>query len=77
MLKGTIARRWHSPNPAACARSWRTVTTARSDADTIVTEYGIAELRGRTVSERAHQLIAIAHPKFRRALSEAAEEELV
>jgi len=34
-------------------------------------------LRGRTVSERAHQLIAIAHPKFRRALSEAAEEELV
>jgi len=53
------------------------VTTARSDADTIVTEYGIAELRGRTVSERAHQLIAIAHPKFRRALSEAAEEELV
>ena len=53
------------------------VTTARSDADTIVTEYGIAELRGRSVSERARQLIAIAHPNFRRTLSEAAEEELV
>jgi acyl-CoA hydrolase len=52
------------------------VTTARSDADTVVTEYGIAELRGRTVSERARQLIAIAHPDFRRMLSEAAEEEL-
>jgi len=53
------------------------VTTARSDADTIVTEYGIAELRGRSVSERARQLIAIAHPNFRRTLSEAAEEGLV
>jgi acyl-CoA hydrolase len=48
------------------------VTTARSDADTVVTEYGIAELRGRTVSERARQLIAIAHPDFRPALSIAA-----
>jgi acyl-CoA hydrolase len=48
------------------------VTTARSDADIVVTEYGIAELRGRSVSERARQLIAIAHPNFRRALSEAA-----
>ena len=50
------------------------VTTPRSDADTIVTEYGIAELRGRSVSERARQLIAIAHPDFRRTLSDAAEE---
>jgi acyl-CoA hydrolase len=53
------------------------VTTARSDSDTIVTEYGIAELRGRSVSERARQLIAIAHPDFRRTLSKAAEEGLV
>jgi acetyl-CoA hydrolase len=48
------------------------VTTARSDADTVVTEYGIAELRGRSVSERARQLIAIAHPDFRPLLLEAA-----
>lgn len=53
------------------------VTTARSDADTVVTEYGIAELRGRSVSERARQLIAIAHPGFRKALSEAASEGLM
>jgi acyl-CoA hydrolase len=53
------------------------VTTARSDADTVVTEYGIAELRGRSVSERARQLIAIAHPTFRKALSEAAGKGLV
>jgi acetyl-CoA hydrolase len=53
------------------------VTTARSDADTVVTEYGIAELHGRSVSERARQLIAIAHPGFRKALSEAAREGLM
>ena len=53
------------------------VTTARSDADIVVTEYGIAELCGRTVSERARQLIAIAHPDFRRPLSEAAAAGLM
>lgn len=49
------------------------VTTARADADVVVTEHGIAELRGRTVSERAKALIAVAHPSFRRSLAEAAE----
>ena len=53
------------------------VTTARSDADTVVTEYGIAELRGRSVSERAQQLIAIAHPGFRKSLSEFAGKGLM
>jgi acyl-CoA hydrolase len=53
------------------------VTTARSDADIVVTEYGIAELRGRSVSERARQLIAIAHPDFRRSLAEAASAGLI
>jgi acetyl-CoA hydrolase len=45
------------------------VTTSRSDADLVVTEYGMAELRGRTVSERAAALIAIAHPDFREQLA--------
>lgn len=53
------------------------VTTARSDADTIVTEYGIAELHGRTVCERADALISIAHPNFRPALREIAEKGLI
>ena len=53
------------------------VTTSRSDADIVVTEYGMAELRGRTLSERAKALIAIAHPKFRRELTEAAGAGLV
>lgn len=49
------------------------VTTSRADADVVVTEYGIAELRGRTVRERAAALIAIAHPSFRKALAAEAE----
>ncbi|MEE9301981.1 MAG: acetyl-CoA hydrolase/transferase C-terminal domain-containing protein [Alphaproteobacteria bacterium] len=40
------------------------VTTPRTDIDCVVTEYGIAELRGRSMRERAQALIAIAHPDF-------------
>jgi len=47
------------------------VTTSRCDVHYIVTEYGIANLRGKSVRERAEQLIAIAHPDFRRQLNEA------
>jgi acetyl-CoA hydrolase len=49
------------------------VSTPRSDVDLIVTEYGVAELRGRPLRERAESLIALAHPDFRPALAEAAE----
>lgn len=41
------------------------VTTGKNDVDYIVTEYGIAKLRGKTLSERARSLISIAHPQFR------------
>ncbi len=44
------------------------VTTPRSDVDLIVTEFGIAELRGQSLSERARRLAAIAHPDVRDAL---------
>ncbi len=46
------------------------VTTSRNDAHYIVTEYGIADLRGKTVRQRAHSLISIAHPDFRDKLKE-------
>jgi acyl-CoA hydrolase len=39
-----------------------------------VTEWGVAELRGRSLSERAKALIAIAHPDFRDELGRAARE---
>ena len=41
------------------------ITTPRHHVDAIVTEYGVAELEGRTVRERAEALAAIAHPRFR------------
>jgi acyl-CoA hydrolase len=45
------------------------VTTSKNDVDRIVTEYGVAELRGKSISERAKALIRIAHPKFREQLT--------
>jgi len=50
------------------------VTTARSDVDVIVTEYGIAELAGVPVFERARRLIAIAHPDFRKDLEASLDQ---
>jgi len=44
------------------------VTTPRYCVDYVVTEYGIAALRGRTLWDRAEQLIEVAHPKFKDAL---------
>lgn len=45
------------------------VTTSRNDVDYIVTEYGIAKLKGKTLRERAVALITIAHPDFRDELT--------
>ena len=44
------------------------VTTSRNDVDYVVTEYGIAELKGKTLKERARNLINIAHPEVREEL---------
>lgn len=44
------------------------VSTARSDAGVIVTEFGVADLRGLTLAQRASAMIAIAHPAHRAAL---------
>ena len=46
------------------------VTTIKNTVDQVVTEYGVAEMRGRTISERARALVAIAHPRFRDELTE-------
>lgn len=51
------------------------VTTSKNDVDCIVTEYGIAKLRGRPLSERAKALISIAHPDFRDELTFAAKKQ--
>ncbi len=53
---------------------WAEVTTARNEVQYVVTEYGIAELRGHTMRDRARSLIRIAHPDFRDALAEEFEK---
>ena len=50
------------------------VTLTRGDVHYVVTEYGIAYLHGKNIRERAMDLIAIAHPKFRSWLIEAARK---
>ena len=50
------------------------VTTSRNDVDYVVTEFGIAQLRGRNLKDRARQLIEIAHPDFREELEKAFQE---
>jgi 4-hydroxybutyrate CoA-transferase len=50
------------------------VTTSRGDVHYVVTEYGYADLHGRTIRERTNMLINIAHPKFRDELEKFAKE---
>ena len=48
------------------------VTTSKNDVNFVVTEHGVAQLRGKTAKQRAEALIAIAHPDFRPELRQAA-----
>lgn len=50
------------------------VSLSRNDVDRVVTEYGVAELRGTSIRDRVARLIEIAHPKFREELWEQAVE---
>ena len=45
------------------------VSTSKNDVNYVVTEYGVAQLRGKSAQQRAGELIAIAHPSFREELS--------
>ncbi len=50
------------------------VSLSRNDVDYVVTEYGVAYLRGMDTQTRANRLIAISHPKFRQGLIEEAKK---
>lgn len=60
--KGTISR------IVPFLSSGSAVTTSRNDVDVVVTEYGVADLRYKSLSQRAESLLAIAHPEFREEL---------
>ena len=50
------------------------VSTSKNDINYVVTEYGVAQLRGKSAKQRALELISIAHPKFRDELKEDAKK---
>ncbi len=63
---GTVSR------IAPCLAAGAAVTTMRADVDYVVTEFGVAHLRGKNLRERARALIDIAHPDFREQIKEEA-----
>jgi acyl-CoA hydrolase len=65
---GTISRITHT------LKAGGGVVTTRGHVQTVVTEYGVAELHGRSIADRARALIAIAHPEFRQELLAAARK---
>ena len=66
--KGSISKIVPQLTPGAA------ISIPRNIADHVITEYGIAKLRGRTVKERAEALINIAHPAFRAGLRQQARK---
>ena len=65
---------------APCPPSWAStppgsvVTMSRNTVDYVITEFGIAPIKGRSVRQRVDNLIAVAHPDFRAELRRQAEE---
>ena len=68
MINGVLTSRIMGILPAGSV-----VSTPRHQVDTIITEFGVAELEGRTIRERAQALAAIAHPQFRDELLASGE----
>jgi acyl-CoA hydrolase len=66
--RSIIALRSRAGSHSTIVASTRTVTTSRTDVDVVVTEHGIAELRGHGFAERARRLTEIADPEFREDL---------
>jgi acyl-CoA hydrolase len=67
-LGGTVSRIQATLTPGSV------VTTLKNTVDHVVTEFGVADMRGRTISQRATALIGVAHPDHRDDLSRRARE---
>jgi acyl-CoA hydrolase len=72
----STARKGRLSRLVATLASGAGVVTTRAQVDYVVTEYGVAEMRGRSIGERARDLISIAHPDFREQLAQEARDEL-
>jgi acyl-CoA hydrolase len=68
---GTVSRIVPTLSPGTHA------TTSKNDVNYVVTEWGVAQLRGKSAKQRAQELIAIAHPDFRPWLREEADRMCV
>ena len=68
--RGTVSRIVPMLKPGAG------VVTTRAHVHTVVTEWGVAELHGKGIAERARALIAIADPRFRDQLAKEAHDQL-
>lgn len=74
MVKGADGERHEVSKIVPQLMMGATVSLSRNDVDIVVTEYGMAELRGTSIRDRVERLIAIAHPDFREQLWEQALE---
>lgn len=74
MVKGPDGERHEVSKIVPQLMTGAAVTLSRNDVDRVVTEYGVAELRGTNLRERVARLIAIAHPNFRDSLWDQAVE---
>ena len=61
--QGTVSKITTALQPGA------KVSISRNDIDTVVTEFGVAVLKGKTVPERIREMVRVAHPKFRDELT--------
>ena len=65
---GTVSKIQPALTPGAA------VSISRNIVDYVVTEYGIAKLKNRTIRQRVENLIAVAHPDFRAELRKQADQ---
>ena len=73
-ISGTTCAGQALPSVYSKAQHILAVTTPRIDTHYVVTEFGAVNLKGLSSTERAHALIALAHPQFRDALTASARE---
>ncbi|MCL2169698.1 MAG: 4-hydroxybutyrate--acetyl-CoA CoA transferase [Defluviitaleaceae bacterium] len=74
MVKGADGQRVETSKIVPMLKQGAVVSLSRNDVDYVVTEYGVASLRGTNVKERVKLLIGIAHPNFREELEAQAKE---